>query len=667
MGFLGDILLINYNFVPSKSILNMISLENIKVEYGGVPLFKNISFMVQPREKVGLVGNNGAGKTSLLKVILGDLVPDEGNVNLPSDIQIGYLPQQMKLVDEDYVFTSVYNSLEHISYYRNLIDDINEKIEHREDYDSQEYADLLDKLKEATEQYHLIGGDTIEAKIEKTLLGLGFDRNDQKRHLSEFSGGWRMRVELAKILLKSPDILLLDEPTNHLDIEAIQWFENYIKNYMGSLILISHDKAFLDNVTTRTLELSLGNLYDYKFPYSKYLEEKKKRIEHQRAAYENQQKKIKETEEFIERFRYKADKASLVQSRIKQLEKLKEVNIEETDTSTIRVKFPEGARAGREVVKCQNVNKSYGNNLVLDDVNFLLERGERVAFVGRNGEGKTTLAKIIVGELEHEGNVQLGHNVQLGYYAQNQDEHLEDNKTVLETMEDLANVEMRKEVRSLLGAFLFQGEDVNKKVQVLSGGERSRLALATLLLEPHNILVLDEPTNHLDMRSKEVLKNALNDFNGALILVSHDRDFLDGLVDKVYEFRNRNLKEHIGGIYDFLKKREIKHLDDLEAINSEKTKKSVNKSKTGKQVYEERKEHNRKINKIEKEISEIEKRIAEIESRQEELNQLMADPENHSDEKIYKEYGEIKEEHEEKMKQWENLHYELETLKEQLD
>lgn len=640
----------------------MIALENVKVEFDGEPLFDNISFLIQPKDKIGLVGNNGAGKTTLLKVIMGQMKPENGKVHLPSNIKLGYLPQQMKLTEDECVYESVYKSLKNIAYYRNLINDINKDIAERTDYQSEEYFKLLDKLNEANEHYHILGGDTIEAEIEKTLLGLGFEATDMQRNLSEFSGGWRMRVELAKILLNQPDLLLLDEPTNHLDIEAIQWFENYLKNFNGAVILISHDRAFLDAITNRTLELSLGQLYDYKFPYSKFVEEKKKRIEHQQSAYENQQKKIKETEEFIERFRYKANKASLVQSRIKQLEKLNEIAIEQTDTSTINIKFPEGERAGREVVKCSDVSVSYDQNLVLNGVNFLLERGERIAFVGRNGEGKTTLAKAIVGDVNYSGTIKLGHNVTLGYYAQNQNEHLEEHKTVLKTMEEKASGDMRKEVRNILGTFLFQGEDVEKRVQVLSGGERSRLALATLLLEPHNLLILDEPTNHLDMRSKEVLKKALQNFKGALIVVSHDRDFLDGLVDKVYEFRNRNIKEHIGGIYDFIRKRNIEQLDDLHLVR-QKTKAGNQNKEQGKSSYEARKEHNRQISKLEKSIAKTEKNIEEYEKQLEELKKAMENPDEQKNQDLYDKYSELKINHEKEMEKWEQFHIELESLK----
>ncbi|MFP4447565.1 MAG: ribosomal protection-like ABC-F family protein [Bacteroidales bacterium] len=640
----------------------MIALDNVRVEFDGEPLFDNISFLIQPKDKIGLVGNNGAGKTTLLKVIMGKMKPESGEVHLPSNIKLGYLPQQMQLTEDECVYESVYQSLKNIAYYRNLIDNINKDISERNDFQSETYFKLLDNLKEATEHYHILGGDTIEAEIEKTLLGLGFEATDMQRNLSEFSGGWRMRVELAKILLNQPDLLLLDEPTNHLDIEAIQWFENYLKNFNGAVILISHDRAFLDTITNRTLELSLGKLYDYKFPYSKFVEEKKKRIEHQQAAYENQQKKIKDTEEFIERFRYKANKASLVQSRIKQLEKLNEIAIEQNDTSTINIKFPEGERAGREVVKCNNVSVSYDQNLVLHEVNFLLERGERIAFVGRNGEGKTTLAKAIVGDVNYSGTIKLGHNVTLGYYAQNQNEHLEEHKTVLKTMEEKASGDIRKEVRNILGTFLFQGEDVEKRVQVLSGGERSRLALATLLLEPHNLLILDEPTNHLDMRSKEVLKKALQNFKGALIVVSHDRDFLDGLVDKVYEFRNRNIKEHIGGIYDFIRKRNIEQLDDLHLVR-QKTKAGNQNKEQGKSRYEARKEHNRQISKLEKSIAKTEKNIEEYEKQLEELKKAMENPDKQKNQDLYDKYSELKNNHEKEMEKWEQFHIELETLK----
>lgn len=643
----------------------MVSLDNVRLEFDGKPLFEGISFLIQPKEKVGLVGDNGAGKTTLLQVIRGEMKPTEGNVHVPSNLKIGYLPQQIEFTDEDEIYSAVFNSLDEISSIKKKLDSISEEITFREDFESDSYLDLLNQLNELNEKYNVLGGDNVEGEIKKTLKGLGFSDDDMYRPLTEFSGGWRMRVELAKILLRHPDLLLLDEPTNHLDIESIQWFENYLKAYQGAVILISHDRAFLDNITTRTLEINLGKLFDYKVPYSEFVKEKEKRIEHQRAAYENQQKKIKETEEFIERFRYKSHKASLVQSRIKQLEKMNEVNVDEEDTSKVNIKFPEAPRSGREVVKCSNISKSYGEQKVLDNIDLLVERKESVAFVGKNGEGKTTLAKIIVGDIDYQGDVTIGYNVELGYFAQNQDELLNDQKTVLETMEDFAEREMRKKARSLLGAFLFRGEDVDKRVKVLSGGERSRLALATLLLRPYNLLVLDEPTNHLDMKSKEVLKNALREYTGTLIVVSHDRDFLDGLVDKVYEFKDKKIKENIGGIYDFLRKKSLENLDDLNAI-APSEKNTNNKNQKGKKTFKQRKEHNKKINKTEKSIESTEKKIEAIESEMKELKEAMYKPEKQNDVDLYEKYEKLKSNYEQEMARWEKLHKELEKLNQEL-
>ena len=644
----------------------MISLDNIRIEFDGKPLFDGISFLIQQKEKAGLVGKNGAGKTSLLKVILGQLKPEEGEVHMPSDMKIGYLPQHIEFTDEDEIFSAVYNSLGDVVRIKQKIDTLTADISKREDYHSDDYLNSLNKLHELNEKFGVMGGDTLEGEIKKALKGLGFSDEDMYRPLTEFSGGWRMRVELAKILLRKPDLLLLDEPTNHLDIESIQWFENYLKSFQGAVILISHDRAFLDNITNRTLEINRGLLYDYKMPYSQFTEEKKKRQEHQKAAFKNQQKKIKEAEEFIERFRYKADKASLVQSRIKQLEKMNQVEVDEEDVSSINVRFPEAPRSGREVVKCSSVSKSYDELQVLDSIDLLVERRERVSFVGKNGEGKTTLAKVILGQVQYSGKVTLGHNVDLGYFAQNQDELLDDKKTVLQVMEDYADYEMRKEVRGLLGAFLFSGEDVDKKVAVLSGGERSRLALATLLLRPYNLLILDEPTNHLDMRSKEVLKCALKEYTGTLIVVSHDRDFLDGLVDKVFEFRDRKINEHIGGIYDFLRKRSIAELDDLHTA-AIAAKKNNSGNAEGKMAFEKRKEYNRKISKLEKSVKSAEQRIEKIEEEMETLHQQMNDPERQGDQSLYQQYGDLEKNYEEEMEKWEDCHLELEELKSKLD
>jgi ATP-binding cassette subfamily F protein 3 len=643
----------------------MVSLDNVRVEFDGKALFDGISFLIQPKEKVGLVGNNGAGKTTLLHVILGNIKPASGNVHLPSNLKIGYLPQQIEFTDEHEIYNAVFQSLEEISSLKQKIDTISEEITNREDYESENYLNLLNQLNELNEKFSVLGGDNIEAEIKKTLKGLGFADEDMYRPLSEYSGGWRMRVELAKILLRHPDVLLLDEPTNHLDIESIQWFENYLKNFQGSVILISHDRAFLDNITTRTLEINLGKLFDYKVPYSKFVKEKEKRIEHQKAAYENQQKKIKETEEFIERFRYKSHKASLVQSRIKQLEKMEEVQIDDIDTSKVNIRFPNAPRSGRDVVKCSNITKSYGEHKVLDNVDLLVERKESVAFVGKNGEGKTTLAKVIVGDVNYEGEVIIGHNVELGYFAQNQDELLDENKTVLQTMEDFAEGDMRKEARNLLGAFLFQGEDVEKQVKVLSGGERSRLALATLLLRPYNLLILDEPTNHLDMRSKEVLKNALKEYNGTLIVVSHDRDFLDGLVDKVFEFKDKQIKENIGGIYEFLQKKSLENLDDLNAI-APSEKNTSSKNVKGKKSFEQRKEHNKKISRTEKSIHKAEQEIEDIENQLKELKHEMSNPEKQDDVELYHKYEDLQKKYEKKMEEWESFHQQLEQLNNEL-
>lgn len=642
----------------------MISVDNIRLEYNGIPLFDDISFLIQSKERVGLVGNNGSGKTSLLKIIRGDIHPDEGQVRLPSDLQIGYLPQHIELTDHNEVFNAVYYSQESIVSVERSIEEIMTQISERSDYNSLEYLRLSDQLNELSQKYQMLGGDNLEADIKRTLKGLGFREEDMEVPLSKFSGGWRMRVELAKILIKRPDVLLLDEPTNHLDIESIRWFENYLQQFQGAVIIISHDRAFLDNITTRTIEINWGRLYDYKVPYSKFVKEKEKRLAMQQAAYENQQKKIKETEEFIERFRYKANKASLVQSRIKQLEKMKEVEVEQQDASRISIQFPDAPRSAREVVSCKHVFKAYGPKRVLDDVNLLVERQERVAFVGKNGEGKTTLAKIIAGQINYEGEVIIGDKVEVGYFAQNQDELLDENKTVLQTMEVLADDEQRKRLRSLLGSFLFQGEDVDKKVEVLSGGERSRLALATLLLRPYNLLILDEPTNHLDMRSKEVLKQALQNYNGTLVVVSHDRDFMDGLVEKVYEFKDQQIHENIGGIYEFLEKKDLQELDDLNigntAGNDDSGKRQQKKS--GKKEFEQWKHHKKQLRKIERDIQETEKHIDHLEKEINTLTDKMNDPQNQMGEEEYNEYAHLNDQYNEAMQKWEDLYHEWKKI-----
>jgi ATP-binding cassette subfamily F protein 3 len=538
----------------------MLSLDDIHMNFGGQVVFDGISLMIRPGEHVGLVGRNGAGKTTLLKIIAGLQKPSSGSVVVQKDIRTGYLPQQMKHTDGKTLTGELTDACSEVREVAAMIDRLQNQLEQEHDYQSPAYESLLQKYTELNERYRLLGGQTIQAEIEQMLAGLGFREDEFNRPTREFSGGWRMRIELAKLLIGRPDVLLLDEPTNHLDIESIQWLENFLITYKGSVILISHDRALLDSVTTRTIEISLGALYDYKVPYSKFRELRRERREHQLAVYRNQQKKIADTEKFIERFRYKATKAVQVQSRIKQLEKMDRIEIELEDHTSFNIKFPPAPRSGTIVVEAHDLSKSFGDKLVLDKVNLVIERGEKVAFVGRNGEGKTTLSRILVGELDHTGSLKMGHNLSTGYFAQNQDEIMNEKLSVFDTIDRVAVGDIRTQIRNILGAFLFHGDDVDKKVRVLSGGERSRLALAQLLLRPHNLLILDEPTNHLDMRSKDILKAALRQYDGTMIVVSHDREFLDGLVEKVIEFTGGKLKETVGGIYDFLEKGKVKQV-----------------------------------------------------------------------------------------------------------
>lgn len=642
----------------------MISVDQLTVEFGGFKLFDQVSFLINPKDRVGLVGKNGAGKSTLLKIFMGIQQPTKGIVTVPGDIRLGYLPQNMICRDERTVFEETREAFSEVLALDRSIKKINNQLADRTDYESKEYLDLIHDLTEATERYQLLGGDSIEASIEQTLAGLGFKRSDFVRPTSEFSGGWRMRIELAKILLKKPDVLLLDEPTNHLDIEAIQWFENFLKEYPGAVLLISHDRAFLDNITNRTIEISLGKIYDYNVAYSKFEALRKDQREQQLAAYRNQQKMIEETEAFIERFRYKATKAVQVQSRIKQLEKLDRIEIDEFDISKLNIKFPEAPRSGDLVINARNLSKSYGNLEVLKNLEFTIQRGERVAFVGRNGEGKTTLSRMIVGELDYTGELKIGHNVSIGYFAQNQDELLDENKTALQVIDDVAVGDVRTRIRDILGAFLFSGDEVDKKVKVLSGGERSRLAMAKLLLEPYNLLVLDEPTNHLDMHSKDILKNALQDFKGTIIVVSHDREFLDGLVDKVFEFRNKNIKEHLGGIYEFLQKRRLENLQQLEQKAKEKNVVKENKNNDSKEAYLERKELDKKIRKAEKDVQNSEQKIEKLEKEIAEINLKLSDTEqmNH-DSSLFSRYEELKKWLENEMWHWEKFIENLENLK----
>jgi ATP-binding cassette, subfamily F, member 3 len=641
----------------------MISAENIGVSFGGFDLFKNVSFLINQRDRIGLIGKNGAGKTTLLKILAGLYKPSEGNISLPKDLTIGYLPQQMVVSDTMNLKEEATQAFEILLKLDKEIHKTNNQISHRIDFESQEYMDLISKINELHHHYQILGGDNYEAEVEQTLIGLGFERKDFGRPTSEFSGGWRMRVELAKILLKKPDIFLLDEPTNHLDIESIQWLEDFLKNYKGAVMLVSHDKAFLDNITVRTIEISLGKIYDQKMNYSGFIKWKQEQRELQLSSFKNQQKLITDTEQFIERFRYKATKAVQVQSRIKQLGKIDRIEIEPEDNSALRLRFPPAPRSGSVIVDGKRICKNYGNLHVLNDVDLVIEKNERVAFVGRNGEGKTTMARIILNEIEYKGELKIGHNVKIGYFAQNQAELLDENLTVLETIDYVAVGDIRTKIRDILGAFMFSGDDVDKKVKVLSGGEKTRLAMIRLLLEPVNFLVLDEPTNHLDIKSKEILKNALIDFDGTILVISHDREFLDGLVNCVYEFRDKKIKQHLGGIYDFLAKKKIESLRELErkkAVVQGKQKVEKVSGQVDNIGFEQRKEINRIISKLEKNIGSTEAKISEIEAKINGYDQLLSQPEKITSNDVYQAYELLKKEHEAAMLKWEADHEELE-------
>ncbi len=648
----------------------MVSVNQLTVSFGGTDLFNNITFIVNPRDRIGLVGKNGAGKSTLLKIFAGLQEPTSGTITIPQDIDVGYLPQQMIHQSGRTVIEETRTAFDRVLGLLREIERINAEITERTDYESDAYLDLIHRLTDLNERYEMLGGASVDADVEKTLTGLGFSPSDFDRQTSELSGGWRMRIELAKILLRRPDVLLLDEPTNHLDIESIQWLENYLKDFPGAVVLVSHDRAFLDNVTLRTVEISLGKIYDYKASYTLYLEQRREFREQQMAAWRNQQKMIQDTEEFIERFRYKATKAVQVQSRIKQLEKVERIEVDEEDLSAIHVKFPPAPRSGTIVVETEGLVKRYGAKTILDGIDFKIHRGEKVAFAGRNGEGKSTLSKVIMGEVSHEaGMVKIGHNVKIGYFAQNQDEIMDENLTVFQTIDQVAVGDIRTKMRDLLGAFLFRGDDIDKKVKVLSGGERSRLAMVKLLLEPYNLLLLDEPTNHLDIRSKDILKQALAKYDGTLILVSHDRDFLDGLVEKVYEFRDRQIKEHIGGIYEFLQKRKVDSLQELNRKEKPATDKQpavVQETKDSKESYLEKKEWDKQLRKAASQVTEVEKHIAHIEREMETTGHLLAVPE-HLDpgeiEKMSAHYQQLQVDLDEAMLQWEQLTAELEEMK----
>uniref|UniRef100_UPI003217D7B5 ABC-F family ATP-binding cassette domain-containing protein n=1 Tax=uncultured Draconibacterium sp. TaxID=1573823 RepID=UPI003217D7B5 len=643
----------------------MISLDKINLSFGGSTLFKEISFLINPKDRIGLIGKNGAGKTTLLKVITGKQNPTSGNVVIPKNVTVGYLPQQMKLIDSRTLKEETTLAFEELLQLDKKIERLNNEIAEREDYHSDDYLKKLDMVSELHERYQMLGGDNYEAELEQTLLGLGFERSDFDRMTSEFSGGWRMRVELAKLLLKKPDVFLLDEPTNHLDIESIQWLEDFLKTYSGAVVLVSHDRTFLDAVCNRTIEISLGKTTDQKMNYSKFIVWKEEQREINLAAYRNQQKMIEDTEQFIERFRYKATKAVQVQSRVKQLEKLERIEIEEEDNSALKLNFPPAPRSGRVIVEAKNISKSYGDLSVLKDIDLKIENGEKVAFIGRNGEGKTTLARIIMNELEHEGSMQLGHNVKVGYFAQNQAQLLNDDLTIFETIDEIAVGEIRTKIRDILAAFLFRGEDIDKKVKVLSGGEKSRLAMIRLMLEPVNFLILDEPTNHLDMRSKEILKNALANFTGTVLVVSHDRDFLDGLVNCIYEFRNKKAKQHLGGIFDFLHRKKIESLKEIETKSRVvKTNKQESKVKSDNELtFEERKEISKTISRFEKKIVQTEEKIAELEEEIKEMDKTLSSSEQLDDHSIFENYENKKAELEAIMQNWEAEHEKLESWK----
>ena len=640
----------------------MISVEGLCVEFSAKPLFTNASFVVNDRDRIALVGKNGAGKSTLLKILCGMQHPTSGVVSIPNDTTIGYLPQVMNLQDDTTVREEAQKAFSAVRAMKARIDQMNQQLAERTDYESDDYLALVERFTQEHERYLMMGADNYEAEIERTLVGLGFERTDLERPTSEFSGGWRMRIELAKILLQKPDVLLLDEPTNHLDIESIQWLEQFLAQSAKAVVLVSHDRAFINNVSNRTLEISCGHIIDYKVKYDEYVVLRKERREQQQRAYENQQKEIADMRQFIERFRYQATKAVQVQQKIKQLEKIVPIEIDEVDNSAMHLKFPPCLRSGDYPVICEDVRKAYGEHTVFSQVNLTIKRGEKVAFVGKNGEGKSTLVKCIMGEIPFEGNLKIGHNIQIGYFAQNQAQLLDESLTVFQTIDNVAKGEIRLKIKNILGAFMFGGEASDKFVRVLSGGERSRLAMIRLLLEPVNLLILDEPTNHLDMASKDVLKEAIKAFDGTAIIVSHDREFLDGLVTKVYEFGGGRVREHLGGIYDFLQTKQISELNELGKepnipkveISAEVPAKSVS--------YAERKDQQKKLRKAERAVEDSERKINDMERRLKELDELLMDPANASDMELVTEYTSIKRALDDEVERWEKLSEELEQL-----
>ena len=647
----------------------MISIDNLKVEFGVKPLFDNVSFVINDKDRIALVGKNGAGKSTMLKIICGLQKPTSGNVAIPNDTTIGYLPQVMNLQDNTTVREEVKKAFADISKMKERVDKLNEELAQRTDYESDSYMELVQKFTTEHERYMMMGADNYEAELERTLTGLGFERTDFDRPTSEFSGGWRMRIELAKILLRRPDVLLLDEPTNHLDIESIQWLERFLQQSAKAVVLVSHDRAFINNVTNRTLEITCGRVTDYKVKYDEYVKLRAERREQQLRAYENQQKEIADIKDFIERFRYKPTKAVQVQSRIKQLEKIVPIEIDEVDNSALHLKFPPCLRSGDYPIICEDVEKSYGSHTVFSNVTLTIKRGEKVAFVGKNGEGKSTLVKCIMNEIPFGGTLKIGHNIQIGYFAQNQAQMLDGELTVFETIDNVARGDIRLKINDILGAFMFGGEASEKKVKVLSGGERSRLAMIRLLLEPVNLLILDEPTNHLDMPSKDVLKEAIKAFDGTAIVVSHDREFLDGLVSKVYEFGGGKVTEHLGGIYDYLQAHNAATIDErLSSLSQTSGNKPISSNEpqqepsAGKLSYAEHKEQQKKIRKAERAVAESEEKISKMEARIKELDTLLCNPDHASDMVLITEYTDIKKAIEEEEERWEKLSEELETI-----
>ena len=650
----------------------MISVEGLKVEFGVKPLFHDVNFVINQRDRIALVGKNGAGKSTLLKILCGMQQPTEGVVSIPNDTTMGYLPQVMKLVDDTTVREEARKAFADNTKMAERLERMNRELSERTDYETEEYMDLVQRYTEAHERYQMMGAEGYEAEIERTLVGLGFERTDFERPTKEFSGGWRMRIELAKILLRKPDVLLLDEPTNHLDIESIQWLEQFLASSSSAVVLVSHDRAFINNVTNRTMEISCGQVTDYRVKYDEYVELRKERREQQLRAYENQQKEIADIKQFVERFRYKATKAIQVQQRLRQLEKMVPIEIDEVDNSALRLKFPPCLRSGDYPIICDEVSKSY-NHLVFEHVNLTIKRGEKVAFVGKNGEGKSTLVKCIMGEIPFEGNLKIGHNVQIGYFAQNQAQLLDESLTVFDTIDRVATGDIRLRINDILGAFMFGGEASEKKVKFLSGGERSRLAMIKLLLEPVNLLILDEPTNHLDMPSKDVLKEAIKAFDGTAIIVSHDREFLDGLVSKVYEFGGGKVREYLGGIYDWINKAPLQ-LPPTGGVPNGAEKKVANsipqelkanpsvESAAGALSYAERKELLKKKSRLEKSIKEVEKKIETLEARIAELDAILCTPEGASDMTVVTEYTSTKRLIDQETDRWAQLSEELETI-----